>query len=470
MSGIAVYHFSNGDVKKFEELTRKGITYVNDNFDKIEKANSKKVTLYANLSACYQEDDEKMKATLKKAESFVDDETNGRQLMMLYFNLCFYYLEENDLDNFFKSKKDLDDRLENLELTQVVKIRYALIEALALKAKKKFEECKKVLFKIFEDKGDKNYGIHLNYVLETLLEVTIDHGSKAELHELFKLQRNEMHLQYKNERVKEIAKKEAQYHLQMTELKAQYNLELLQNEQLLRKEIEQEKKKTDNINKQLEKFTGMVAHDLKAPLNTALGYINLLNHFGDQKDASEIELFSHLENAVSGMKVTINELLQYAKIGEGEIKYEKVDLNEVIGNVLSDLNFEIESSKAKVKVQKLPVVNGVRSYIKILFQNLISNSIKFKDLERGIEIDIFAERFDDRFRLNLKDNGIGIDEPEIDKIFLPYTRSDNAISYDGHGLGLSTCRKIMSVHKGDIRALNNKDFGVTFELEFPLKS
>ena len=149
------------------------------------------------------------------------------------------------------------------------------------------------------------------------------------------------------------------------------------------------------------------------------------------------------------MKLLITNLLEYSRIGkDGELTL--IDCNEIVNSVLSDMDNSIKNNNAKITVQNLPVLNGYKIELRQLFQNLISNSIKFRKNDVNPEISISADKYDNMWRFAVKDNGIVIDKKDKDKIFLIFKRLHNRDDYKGTGIGLSFCKKIVELHNGVI--------------------
>ena len=166
------------------------------------------------------------------------------------------------------------------------------------------------------------------------------------------------------------------------------------------------------------------------------------------------------------MQLLIADLLNLSRIGN-QGSFAIVDCNEVLKNVLKDLEASIQENKAKVKVDILPVVKGNEVELNLLFQNLISNAIKFKKLEVEPEIKITVSENNDEYIFKVIDNGIGIEPIYHEKIFTIFQRLHSMEVYDGSGIGLSICKKIVALHKGKIGVKSKLNEGSTFYFTIP---
>jgi len=161
------------------------------------------------------------------------------------------------------------------------------------------------------------------------------------------------------------------------------------------------------------------------------------------------------------MKTLIENLLDYSQIGSRK-ELERVDCDKILHNVLDDLGTVISEADADIKSDPLPVINGYASEIKQLFQNLISNSIKFRRTGVPLGINISAHEGADYWQFAFKDNGIGIDEKYNERIFVIFQRLHTQNEYAGSGIGLSHCKKIVELHKGKIWVESKPGEGSTF--------
>ncbi len=229
-----------------------------------------------------------------------------------------------------------------------------------------------------------------------------------------------------------------------------------------KQELEQSLKNLENKNSELEQFAYIASHDLREPLNTITSFIELLEE-DSKEDLTELkkQSFRFINGASSRMKDLIKGLLDYSRLGKkGNI--DKIDCNTLINNVIEDLNSCISESKAIIKIEKFPTLNAYENELRILFQNLICNAIKFTNPDKTPNIIISSKEDKDHWQFSIKDNGIGIDEVYRDKVFIIFQRLHNRNEYDGIGIGLAQSKKIAQLHNGDIWFDSEIGLGTTF--------
>jgi two-component system sensor kinase FixL len=177
-------------------------------------------------------------------------------------------------------------------------------------------------------------------------------------------------------------------------------------------------------------------------------------------------------NAASRMQKLINDLLSFSRVTSKAQPFVKVDLNQVLKEVLSDLEIAIEKNKAKISFESLPVIEADPTQMRQLFQNLIANAVKFRKEDTNPEVKIYSKSIqkkphltstpgDEIIELYFEDNGIGFDEKYLDKIFNIFQRLEGQ-KYEGSGIGLAICRKIAIRHGGNITAFSQPDKGAKF--------
>ena len=219
---------------------------------------------------------------------------------------------------------------------------------------------------------------------------------------------------------------------------------------LIELKLENQNKQLQRINKELEQFAFISSHDLQEPLRTLACFAELIkNEYAGKLTGNGEKYLEYILESSERMKMLIENLLEYSRIGK-ERKITLVDCNEIVNNVLSDMGILIKESNAKITVQNLPLLNGYKIELSQLFKNLLNNAIKFGKHNINPEITIYAEQKDKMWRFAVKDNGIGIDEKDKEKIFVIFKRLHNRHEYEGSGIGLSFCKKIVELHNGSI--------------------
>jgi two-component system, chemotaxis family, sensor kinase Cph1 len=220
-------------------------------------------------------------------------------------------------------------------------------------------------------------------------------------------------------------------------------------------------------NKEMEQFAYVASHDLQEPLRTIANYIELLNeHYAEKKDENTQRYFNYINSATVKMQLLIKDLLEFSRVG-ADISMGTIDSAKVVNEVMTDLDITIKESQAQIKAISMPVVYGNETELKRLFQNLISNAIKFRKPNTNPEIVISAEDKEKEFIFSVKDNGIGIEEKFFSKLFAIFQRLHSSAEYPGTGIGLATCHKIVMLHKGKIWVESKPGTGTTFYFTLP---
>ncbi len=210
------------------------------------------------------------------------------------------------------------------------------------------------------------------------------------------------------------------------------------NEQLLAK------------NKELEQFAYIASHDLQEPVRTISSFSTMLNtRYADQLDERGHKSLTFILDSCQRMQALIHGLLEYSRLGK-KAEPEDVDLASMIQGVLDDLHASIESKQARITVASLPTLHVYAVEVRLLFQNLLGNALKFThpDVKPAISID--ASRSGRGWQFAVTDNGLGIAPEAREKVFLIFQRLQNRNEYEGTGIGLAHCRKIVEMHGGNI--------------------
>ncbi|MFI5211754.1 MAG: PAS domain S-box protein, partial [Ignavibacteria bacterium] len=202
--------------------------------------------------------------------------------------------------------------------------------------------------------------------------------------------------------------------------------------------------KLSQSNKELEQFAYVASHDLQEPLRMVASYIQLLQRrYKSQLSAEADEFISYAVDGVVRMKTLINDLLIYSRVNTKESPLEDVDCNKALQQSLTNLRASIEESSAEVIVENLPTVRANPLHMSQLFQNLISNALKFKKPDTKPVVKITAKHAGNEWHFTVSDNGIGIDKEFSDKIFVIFQRLHNSAEYQGTGIGLAICKRII---------------------------
>jgi len=220
-------------------------------------------------------------------------------------------------------------------------------------------------------------------------------------------------------------------------------------------------------NKELEEFTNVASHDLREPLNSIIGFTELLlQRKSDQLDEDGIKMLDYIGKSSARMSEMIIGLLDYARLGNSKELF-LTDLNKLLLNVLLDLDSSIKASQAEVQTGEMPVLNVYRMEFRSLFQNLVSNALKYRKPDVAPQISISSKQVQYGWEFTVSDNGIGIPEAEKEKVFNLFHRLHKRSEFEGTGIGLAHCRKIAELHRGRIWVESEVDRGSTFYFFIP---
>jgi signal transduction histidine kinase len=236
-------------------------------------------------------------------------------------------------------------------------------------------------------------------------------------------------------------------------------------------ELERSNDQLRQSNQDLGQFAFIAAHDLKEPLRKITMFIERLNEQTDNLTDKQKDYFGRVQSAGKRMMMVIEDLLQYFRIAPGEVAFEDIDLKFVLQETVSDLEVLISDYGARIEIgEEFPQVRGNRSQMRHLFQNLITNAIKFgkKDVAPVIRIRGAVSADGRLAEISVADNGIGLDEKYAEKIFQPFQRLHSKSEYEGTGIGLSIAQKIVQNHGGSIRVKSSPGKGATFTVSFPV--
>lgn len=253
----------------------------------------------------------------------------------------------------------------------------------------------------------------------------------------------------------------------MQQLADQLGIALAQS-QMLEKETQQ-RQELARSNADLEQFAYVASHDLQEPLRMVASYLQLIERrYKNQLDADADDFIAYAVDGASRMQTMINDLLSYSRVGTRGKSFQQVDCEAIIGRVFTNLGAAIADHKAVVTHDPLPVVWGDPTQLTQLFQNLISNALKFQgDAPPLIHIGVASRPGEWVF--SVQDNGIGLEPSYRDRIFLIFQRLHSKADYPGTGIGLAICKKIVERHGGVIWVESEPDHGSTFFFTLPVQ-
>ncbi len=224
-------------------------------------------------------------------------------------------------------------------------------------------------------------------------------------------------------------------------------------------------------NQELQDFAFIASHDMQEPLRKIKTFGELvMARAGASLDPEARDFLSRMLKAAERMDGMLQGLLNYSRVTTRAQGFRSTDLCQVLHEVVSDLDIRIEETKAKIEIQPLPTIQADPNQMRQLFQNLIVNSLKFKKAGEIPEIKIWSEEAKPGIiNIFVQDKGIGFDEKLIDQIFQPFHRLHGISQYEGAGMGLAICQKIVARHSGQITATSTQGEGATFVVTLPIK-
>jgi signal transduction histidine kinase len=271
-------------------------------------------------------------------------------------------------------------------------------------------------------------------------------------------------------------------------LTREYKLQLLIESRLksYQRDLQQNISLLNKSNEELEQFAYVASHDLQEPLRKISTFSDRLQiKYGSQLPTEANELLDRMGGAVARMRTLINDLLLFSRAGRiAPESITSMDLNTLLQEVSGDLEVSLQDKQGSIHAADLPVVEGNKTALQQLFQNILANAIKFASPERQLQININClvlkgsaiedvpvreNQLEDTFvRLSFEDNGIGFESAYAERIFLLFQRLHGMSEYSGTGIGLAICQKITDSHHGYIKAYGDPGRGANFIIILPL--
>lgn len=237
-------------------------------------------------------------------------------------------------------------------------------------------------------------------------------------------------------------------------------------------------RKLEISNQELQDFASVAAHDLQEPLRKIQSFSDRLKiKAKEDLKPDALDYLDRIQNSAQRMQVLINDLLTYSRVTTKAQPFATLDLNQIVAHVVSDLEIRLEQSHGKVEWQNLPLIEADSTQMNQLFLNLIGNALKFFRPEHPPVVKIESRTFDPSplgksgpaCQISISDNGIGFEEKYLDRIFTIFQRLHGRQEYEGTGIGLAVCRKIVDRHGGVITARSTPGEGASFLVTLPLK-
>lgn len=248
-------------------------------------------------------------------------------------------------------------------------------------------------------------------------------------------------------------------------------------------QLEQSVEELKQSNTSLEEFAYVASHDLQEPLRKIHTFSDRLKQdLSESLNSNQQRMFERIENATQRMRQLIDDLLAYSNVSQKQRTFEPVDLKTVVKEVVNDLETSIEEKGAAINITELPVVNGDMRQLRQLFQNLISNALKYSRPDVAPQVTISSQQVNGVeckgffaytkpeqlfYLIEVKDNGIGFDQQDAQKIFQVFQRLHGRMEYEGTGIGLAIAQKVVTNHQGHICAEGETGKGATFKVYLP---
>ncbi|RAV98150.1 PAS domain-containing sensor histidine kinase [Pseudochryseolinea flava] len=248
------------------------------------------------------------------------------------------------------------------------------------------------------------------------------------------------------------------------------------------KELVQSNQQLEKSNAELEQYAYVTSHDLKEPLRKIRTYSNLITTKFHSQLAPDVQhYFTKIESASFRMTALIDDLLKYSQLSTTETPFIEVDMNEIVARIAAEFDDTLKQKEITIDVAPLPTLQAIPIHLHQLFLNLFSNAIKFskQDIPNNITITsslLSAEEKNsypsltnagDHYKIQFKDNGIGFSQQYAEQVFNIFQRLHNRKDFEGHGIGLALCRKIVHNHHGVISVTSEEQKGATFTIILP---
>ncbi|GAB5516687.1 MAG: PAS domain-containing sensor histidine kinase [Rhodopirellula baltica] len=224
-------------------------------------------------------------------------------------------------------------------------------------------------------------------------------------------------------------------------------------------------------NQELQRFAFAASHDLQEPLRAITGFSQLLQQrYTNSLDEKGQGYLRHIVEGVGRMKTLIDDILTLSRVGQSELEFAEINLDDCVQMALQNLSQLIRETEPEIRIGKLGTVHGHEGFLVELFQNLISNAIKFRKPDQTTKIDIDSHTKDSRINITVADQGIGISKTHHAQVFELFKRLHRREQIPGTGIGLALCKRIVERHHGTISLISEEGEGSTFLVSLPAEN
>ncbi len=237
------------------------------------------------------------------------------------------------------------------------------------------------------------------------------------------------------------------------------------------RDLENKNLQLEQSNTELDSFTYIASHDLQEPLRKIQTFCQRIietaeNHFSPTTN----DYFQRVLNASKRMQHMINSLLDYSRVNSMTAEKIPTDLNDIFDEIISDQMEWMGNKRFDITVEHLPSIMAIPDQMKQLFSNLLSNALKYQNAAIPLKVKVQSSQENEYWKITLSDNGIGFDPQYAERIFELFQRLHSRFEYEGTGIGLAICKKIVQNHSGHIKAIGMPGTGAAFEIYLPINA
>nr|WP_306454593.1 ATP-binding protein [Flavobacterium agri] len=231
----------------------------------------------------------------------------------------------------------------------------------------------------------------------------------------------------------------------------------------MNRELEQRNDALAASNIELEQFAYIASHDLQEPLRMVTGFLTQIEKkYEENLDEKGREYIHYAVDGAIRMRQTILDLLEYSRVGRKDFKQESINISEIVDEIISLNKPLFAENNSIIEKHELPVIIGGKTLIRQVFQNIMTNAVKYRKADIQPVIVIISEESPTHWQFSVSDNGIGMRQEHLERIFILFQRLHSREQYSGTGIGLSVCKKIVENHGGRIWATSEPGVGSTF--------